>query len=76
LQARELNDRVILAHISALLSAPTGPLAGETNAFASIVLVGDGDERRIAAFHNTVVASRESVEPMRWRAPARGGRWS
>jgi hypothetical protein len=31
-------------------------MAGEINALASIVLVGDGDEPRIAAFHNTVVA--------------------
>jgi uncharacterized protein (TIGR02246 family) len=56
LQARELDDRVILAHVSATLDAPTGPLAGQTNALASIVLVGDRDEQRIAAFHNTVVA--------------------
>jgi uncharacterized protein (TIGR02246 family) len=56
-QARELDDRVILAHINATLNAPTGPMAGDTNALASIVLVGDGDDHRIAAFHNTVVAS-------------------
>ena len=58
LQARELDDRVILAHFRATLNVPSGPLAGETNALASVVLVGEGDERRIAAFHNTVVASR------------------
>jgi uncharacterized protein (TIGR02246 family) len=57
LQARELDDRVTLAHVGAKLNAPTGPLAGETNALASVVLVGDGDDRRVAAFHNTVVAS-------------------
>ncbi len=56
-QAREV-DGVILAHIDAVLNAPSGPLAGETKALGSIVLVGDGDEQRIAAFHNTVVASR------------------
>jgi uncharacterized protein (TIGR02246 family) len=56
-QARELDDRIILAHISAVLSVPSGPFAGETSALASIVLVGDGDNHRIAAFHNTVVAS-------------------
>lgn len=56
-QARELDEGVILAHISAVLSAPSGPLAGETSALASIVLVGDGDDHRVAAFHNTVVAS-------------------
>ena len=58
LQARELDDRVILAHVRATLNAPTGPLAGETNALASVVLVGNGDGHRIAAFHNTVVASQ------------------
>ena len=56
-QARELTDGVILAHVDAVLNAPTGPLAGETKALASIVLVGNGDEQRVAAFHNTVVAS-------------------
>ena len=55
--ARELDDRVILAHVRATLNAPSGPLAGESNALASVVLVGDGDEHRIASFHNTLVAS-------------------
>ena len=58
LQAREVDDRVILAHVGAVLSAPTGPLAGETSALASVVLVDDGDEPRIAAFHNTVVMAQ------------------
>ena len=53
LQARELDNRVVLAHVGGTLNAPTGPLA----ALASVVLVGDGDEYRIAAPHNTVVAS-------------------
>jgi uncharacterized protein (TIGR02246 family) len=56
IQARELDDDAILAHIDATLNVPSGPMAGEINALASIVLVGDGDEPRIAAFHNTVVA--------------------
>jgi hypothetical protein len=56
-QARELDNRVVLAYVGATLNAPTGPLAGETKALASVVLVGAGDEHRIAAFHNTVVAS-------------------
>ena len=54
--ARELDDGVILAHIPATLNVPSGPLAGEINALASIVLVRDGGEHRIAAFHNTAVA--------------------
>ena len=57
LQARELDDRVILAHVRGTLNAPTGPLAGETDALASVILVRDGDEHRIAALHNTLVAS-------------------
>jgi uncharacterized protein (TIGR02246 family) len=57
LQARELDDHVILAHVRGTLNAPTGPLAGETDAIASIVLVGDGGDQRIAAFHNTLIAS-------------------
>jgi uncharacterized protein (TIGR02246 family) len=56
-QARELDDGVILVHIDALLSVPAGPLAGEIPALASLVLVRDGDEYRIAAFHNTAVAA-------------------
>ena len=57
LRARELDDRVILAHVRGELNAPTGPLAGDNEALASVVLVGDGDDYRIAAFHNTLVAS-------------------
>ena len=57
LQARELNDRVILAHVRGTLTAPTGPLAGTTDALASVVLVGDGDDHHIAALQNTLVAS-------------------
>ncbi len=57
-RAREIDDGVILAHIRATLNAPTGPMAGETNALASIVLVAhEDDQPRIAAFHNTVVAA-------------------
>ena len=62
LDARELDERVILAHVRGELSVPAGPLAGEATAIASIVLVrdgdGDGDDHRIAAFHNTLVAAR------------------
>ncbi len=57
LEARELDDRVILAHVRGNLSVPAGPLAGEAEAVASIVLVRDGNDHQIAAFHNTLVAS-------------------
>ncbi|HEV2774522.1 MAG TPA: SgcJ/EcaC family oxidoreductase [Solirubrobacteraceae bacterium] len=56
--ARELDDRVILAHVRGRLSVPAGPLAGESESLASIVVVRDGDDHRIAAFHNTLVAGR------------------
>ncbi len=58
LQARYLDHNVISAHVQGTLNAPTGPLAGESEALASVVIVGGGDDRRIAAFHNTLVASR------------------
>jgi uncharacterized protein (TIGR02246 family) len=58
LDARELGDRVILAHVSGHLSVPAGPLAGEAMALASVVVVRDGDAHRIASFHNTLVAAR------------------
>ena len=49
---------MILAQIDAKLNVPAGPLAGELVGLASLVLVGDGDGKyRIAAFHNTLVAT-------------------
>ena len=56
--ARELDDRVILAHVRGRLSVPAGPLAGESEALGSVVVVRDGYEPRIAAYHNTLVAAR------------------
>ena len=56
IQARELLDDIILAHSTAVLRAPSGPLAGENSAVQSLVLVREGDEWKIAGFHNTLVA--------------------
>jgi len=56
-QARELDDRVVLAHVNATLNVPGGPLAGVHRALATVVLVRDGDEHRVASFHNTLVAA-------------------
>jgi uncharacterized protein (TIGR02246 family) len=56
IQARELLDDVFLAHATAVLRAPSGPLAGEHNAVQSLVLVREGGEWKIAGFHNTLVA--------------------
>ena len=59
LATRELDDRVILAHVRGDLSVPGGPVAGEAEALASVVVRdGDGDDHRIAAFHNTLVSAR------------------
>ncbi len=54
--ARELTDEVVLAHATAVLRAPSGPLAGEHGAVQSLVLVRGGDGWEIAGFHNTLVA--------------------
>jgi uncharacterized protein (TIGR02246 family) len=54
--ARELSDEVILAHATAVLRAPSGPLAGEHNSLLSLVLVRGGEGWEIAGFHNTLVA--------------------
>ena len=56
-QAREVDDRVTVAHVRGTLQVPDDPLTGTHDALATIVLVRDGEEHRIAAFHNTLVAS-------------------
>jgi uncharacterized protein (TIGR02246 family) len=55
-KARELRDGEILAHVSGKLHVPEGTLAGDHEAIGTVVLVPDGDEHRIAAYHNTLVA--------------------
>ena len=54
--ARELSHGVILAHSTAVLRVPSGPLAGEHGAVQSLVMVRGDDGWEIAAFHNTLVA--------------------
>ena len=60
--ARELTGGVILAHATAVLRAPSGPLTGEHNSMLtfnsllSFVLVRGGGGWEIATFHNTLVA--------------------
>jgi len=56
LQARPLDDRVILAHVRGTLDAPSGPLAGRHSSTATVVLVRRDRDYEIAAFHNTLVA--------------------
>ena len=55
LQARQLDDRVILAHVRAALSTPAGPLAGEHASTITAVLLRRDDTWEITAFHNTLI---------------------
>ena len=55
LQARELDDRVILAHARATLSVPGGPVAGEHVSTVTVVLLKDDDEWEITTLHNTLI---------------------
>ena len=57
LQARELNDQVILAHVRCTLIAPGGPLAGEHASMVTVVLRRQDDEYAITAFHNTLITN-------------------
>ena len=54
-RARELDERIVLAHVRAALDAPTGPLAGQHSATITLVLRGQDDRYEITAFHNTLV---------------------
>lgn len=58
MQARELSGDTILAHTTGVLRAPSGPLAGEHSSVQSLVLVREGEEWKIAGFHNTLVAQQ------------------
>jgi uncharacterized protein (TIGR02246 family) len=55
LQARELDDQVIVANARATLSAPGGPLAGEHASTITMVLLRHDDEWEITAFHSTLI---------------------
>jgi uncharacterized protein (TIGR02246 family) len=57
LRTRVPRDDVIVAHVRGRLNAPAGPLAGENEGLASVVIVRSGDDHNIAAFHNTLVAA-------------------
>jgi uncharacterized protein (TIGR02246 family) len=55
LQARELDERVILAHARAALSVPAGPLAGGSASTITVVLLKHDDGWDITAYHNTLI---------------------
>jgi uncharacterized protein (TIGR02246 family) len=54
--ARDLVPGAILAVASSTLDVPGGPLQGIHNARFTMVMVEQGDDWRVAAFHNTLVA--------------------
>ena len=56
--ARLLRPEVALVHVRAVLDVPQGPLEGRHGARFSMVLTTASGEWRIAAFHNTLEASR------------------
>jgi len=55
LQARELDERVIVAHVRGTLATPGGPMAGEHASTITVVLLKQGGEYEITAFHNTLI---------------------
>jgi uncharacterized protein (TIGR02246 family) len=54
--ARELAPGTIMAVASSTLDVPAGPLKGIHNARFTMLIVEQGDDWSIAAFHNTLVA--------------------
>ena len=52
---RPIAPDVLLAHIKAELSVPTGPLTGQQRSQISMVLVPQQGGWQIAAFHNTLI---------------------
>lgn len=55
LQARPLDDGVVLVHARMTVDSPAGPLPGEHTSTATAVLVARDGGYEIAAFHNTLV---------------------
>ena len=54
--ARPARDGVTVAHLRGTLEVPTGPLAGDHTAIATIVLLDREEGPEVAAFHNTKTA--------------------
>ena len=62
-RARALADNAIYLLARSTLAAPTGPLTGENTAYFSMVLSRVGEEWKVVAFHNTLVAPPEVHRP-------------
>jgi uncharacterized protein (TIGR02246 family) len=58
---RELGPGVAIAHIKASLHVPAGPLAGDSLATQTMVLLHGAAEWQIRAFHNTFVRPMQGV---------------
>lgn len=56
--ARRIAPGVLVAVVSATLDAPTGPLAGVNHSRFTMTVVEQGGAWLVAAFQNTLVASR------------------
>jgi uncharacterized protein (TIGR02246 family) len=61
LRTHELAPGVALAHVKGSMSVPAGPLAGDSTATQTMVLVSDGGTWRIRAFHNTFVRQMPGI---------------
>jgi uncharacterized protein (TIGR02246 family) len=57
---RLLRSGVALVHVSAVLDAPSGPLAGRHTALFSAVLTKESSGWEIASFHNTLAPPARS----------------
>ena len=53
---KQIADDVVYVLAHSTLNSPTGPLAGEHEAYFSVVLSRRGGNWQIEAFHNTLVA--------------------
>lgn len=58
IQAQSIDGNTIFANAKAALDAPGGPLAGKTASTISLVIVKSGNDWKIKAFHNTLVAKQ------------------
>jgi uncharacterized protein (TIGR02246 family) len=52
--SRLLSADIALVHVTAILDAPSGPLAGRNRALFSMVLMRAARQWQIASFHNTL----------------------
>lgn len=73
IRARALRDDVILAHSSAELTVPGGPMAGTHRAIQSLLIVRTDGAWRVASFHNTFTSEESQSQILgvdRWENQA------